>query len=107
MRLRKSNAKRLQQCAVLWYYRVVTQSTITDRFQTTIPLEVRVALKLKPRQRVSYELRADGSAVLRPEPELDELFASVKLKRPVASTRAEKKAAREAMARESGSKGLK
>jgi bifunctional DNA-binding transcriptional regulator/antitoxin component of YhaV-PrlF toxin-antitoxin module len=78
----------------------MTQSTITDRFQTTIPLDVRQALKLKPRQRVSYELRPDGSAVLRPVPRLDELFGSVKLGRPSASTRQEKQAARDAIARE-------
>lgn len=97
----------LQQCLLLWYYWIMTQSTITDKFQTTIPVEVRVALKLKPRQRVSYELRPDGSAVLRPEPELDELFGSIRLKKPVASSQKEKQAARSAMAREAGSEGLK
>jgi len=85
----------------------MTQSTITDKFQTTIPLEVRQALKLSPRQRVSYELRADGSAVIRPVPGIDELFGSLKLKRPVASAREEKQAAREAIAREAGGEGIK
>lgn len=84
---------------------MVSQSTITDKFQTTIPLEVREALKLRPRQRVSYELRPDGSAVLRPEPGLDELFGSLKLKKPVASSRQEKQAARDAMAREAAKEG--
>ena len=65
----------------------MTQSTITDRFQTTIPADVRAALNLKPRQRVSYELRSDGAAVMRPVPQLDGLFGSVKLGRPVASAR--------------------
>jgi bifunctional DNA-binding transcriptional regulator/antitoxin component of YhaV-PrlF toxin-antitoxin module len=82
-------------------------STITDRFQTTIPLDVREALNLQPRQRVSYELRQDGSAIIRPVPPLDELFSSVKLAKPVASIRAEKEAARKAMAREASLKGLK
>jgi len=85
----------------------MTQSTITDKFQTTIPLEVRQALKLAPRQRVSYELRPDGSAVIRPMPGLDELFGSLALNRPVASNRLEKQAAREAMAREAASEGIK
>ena len=85
----------------------MTQSTITDRFQTTIPLEVRVALNLEPRQRVSYEVRADGSAILRPVPRLDELFGSLNLRRPVADTRTEKQAARSAMARDASAKGLK
>ena len=84
----------------------MTQSTITDKFQTTIPREVREALQLKPRQRLSYEVRKDGSVVVRPEPALDELFGSLKLRRPVASTREEKQAAREAMAREAAGEGV-
>lgn len=84
----------------------MTQSTITEKFQTTIPREVREALQLKPRQRLSYELRTDGSVVVRPEPALDELFGSVKLHRPVASTREEKRSAREAMARDSAGEGI-
>lgn len=83
----------------------MSQSTITDKFQTTIPLEVREALKLSPRQRVSYEVRPDGSAILRPLPGLEQLFGSVKLGRPVASSREEKQAARTAMARPPSQKG--
>ena len=89
----------------MWYASIMAQSTITDKFQTTIPLEVRLALNLKPRQRVSYEVRGDGSAVMRPVPGLDELFGSLKLKRAAASAREEKQAAREAMAREAAKKG--
>lgn len=85
----------------------MTQSTITDKFQTTIPLAVRQALNLAPRQRVSYEVRGDGSAVLRPVPRLDELFGSLTLKRPVADPRTEKQAARAAIAREAATKGRK
>lgn len=91
----------------MWYAKSMTQSTITDRFQTTIPQDVREALKLKPRQRVSYEVRPDGSAIIRPVPRLDELFGSVKLGKPVASIRQEKEAARKAMAQESSRRGLK
>src|ERR1700677_2549257 len=80
----------------------MTQSTITDKFQTTIPLEVRQALKLSPRQRISYELRPDGSAILRPVPGLDELYGSVRLGRRAASAGEEKQAAREAMAKDAG-----
>jgi len=77
----------------------MTQSTITDKFQTTIPREVREALRLRPRQRLSYEVRSDGSVIVRPEPALDELFGSLKLNRAIASAREEKRAARESMAR--------
>ena len=73
----------------------------------SIPSEVRQALKLAPRQRVSYELRPDGSAVIRPVPGLDELFGSLASEKPVASSREEKRAAREAIAREAGGEGIK
>jgi bifunctional DNA-binding transcriptional regulator/antitoxin component of YhaV-PrlF toxin-antitoxin module len=85
----------------------MAQSTITDKFQTTIPLEVREALKLSPRQRVSYELRPDGSAVLRPVPGLDALFGSIKLTKKVGSNREEKEAARDGFARDASKEGLK
>jgi len=83
----------------------MTQSTITEKFQTTIPREVREALQLKPRQRLSYQIQADGSVVVRPEPALDELFGSLKLRRPVATACEEKQAARDAMAREAAGEG--
>jgi bifunctional DNA-binding transcriptional regulator/antitoxin component of YhaV-PrlF toxin-antitoxin module len=83
----------------------MSQSTITDKFQTTIPVDVREALKLSPRQRVSYELRPDGSAILRPVPNLDQLFGSVRLGRRVALPRDEKEAARSAIARAASKRG--
>jgi AbrB family looped-hinge helix DNA binding protein len=83
----------------------MSQSTITDKFQTTIPADVREALKLSPRQRVSYELRPDGSAILRPVPNLDQLFGSVRLGRRTASPREEKEAVRSAMARAASKRG--
>ena len=43
------------------------QSTLTDRWQTTIPAKVRKALHLKPRQRLIYELM-DGAVLVRPQP---------------------------------------
>jgi bifunctional DNA-binding transcriptional regulator/antitoxin component of YhaV-PrlF toxin-antitoxin module len=84
----------------------VTQSTITSKFQTTIPLEVRRALKLSPRQRLSYQVRSDGSALIRPVPNLKQLFGSVKIAVPVASPRREKQAARDAIARAAASEGI-
>lgn len=42
------------------------RSTLTARGQTTIPAEVRRALKLKPHQGLIYELRGE-SVVVRPE----------------------------------------
>lgn len=81
------------------------QSTLTDKFQTTIPSEIREALGLRPRQRLSDSVQEDGSVVMRPEPGLDELFGSLKLNRPVASSREEKRGARKAMAQEAAGEG--
>lgn len=44
------------------------RSTLTDRWQTTIPAEVRAALGLRPRQGLLYEIRGE-SVILRPEGE--------------------------------------
>ena len=44
------------------------RSTLTDRWQTTIPVEVRKALGLQPRQGLLYEVRGE-SVVIRPEGE--------------------------------------
>ncbi len=43
-------------------------STLTDKWQTTIPAEVRRALHLKPRQRLIYEL-IEGAVLVKPQPE--------------------------------------
>lgn len=40
------------------------ESTLTDRFQTTVPSSVREALKLKKRDKIHYKLLPDGQVVL-------------------------------------------
>lgn len=40
------------------------ESTLTDRFQTTIPSGVRQAMHLKKREKIRYTLQPDGSVVL-------------------------------------------
>ncbi|MEQ8849424.1 type II toxin-antitoxin system PrlF family antitoxin [Botrimarina sp.] len=42
------------------------RSTVTDRWQTTIPSAVRKALDLKPREKLVYEI-VDGGVVVRPD----------------------------------------
>ena len=88
------------------FLNAILQSTITDRFQTTIPLAVRQAFQLRPSQKVSYELRTDGSVVHRPVPGLDSLFGSLKLRKPVASAEEVKRSARDAIAHEAVNGGL-
>ena len=40
------------------------ESTLTDRFQTTIPDAVRKALHLSRRDRIAYQVQYDGTVVL-------------------------------------------
>jgi len=41
------------------------ESTLTDRYQTTIPETVRRALRLGKRDKIHYIIRADGEVVLK------------------------------------------
>ncbi len=40
------------------------ESTLTDRYQTTVPETVRRALKLGKRDKIHYAIRGDGEVVL-------------------------------------------
>ena len=40
------------------------ESTLTDRYQTTVPMTVRRALKLGKRDKLQYTIRAGGEVVL-------------------------------------------
>jgi antitoxin PrlF len=40
------------------------ESTLTDRYQTTVPDPVRRALRLGKRDRIQYAIRANGEVVL-------------------------------------------
>lgn len=40
------------------------ESTLTDRYQTTVPETVRRALKLSKRDKIHYTIRLDGEVVL-------------------------------------------
>lgn len=40
------------------------ESTLTDRFQTTVPAMVRRALQLGKRDRINYTIRPDGAVLL-------------------------------------------
>jgi antitoxin PrlF len=41
-----------------------TESTLTDRYQTTVPETVRRALRLGKRDKIHYTIRPDGEVVL-------------------------------------------
>jgi len=76
-------------------------STLTDKGQTTVPQEIRQALGVAARQRLVWEARNDGSAVVRPVPSVMELAGSLKSDVPFSSIRAETEAATAAWASES------
>jgi len=49
------------------------QSTLTDRYQTTVPETVRRALKISKRDRIQYTIKPDGEVVIaRAEPDRDD-----------------------------------
>lgn len=74
------------------------KSTLTDRWQTTIPAKVRKALCLKPRQRLFYELM-DGAVLVRPQPEtLKDLYGLLSDDKPSVSKSEEREKARKARA---------
>lgn len=76
-------------------------STLTDKGQTTVPQPIRQALGVAPRQRLAWELRQDGSAVVRPVPSVMELAGCLKSEVPFTSIREETEAATVAWADES------
>lgn len=43
---------------------LITESTLTDRYQTTVPDAVRKALHLKKREKIRYTVQPDGSVLL-------------------------------------------
>ena len=43
---------------------LVTESTLTDRYQTTVPDSVRKALHLNKREKIRYTIQPDGSVLL-------------------------------------------
>jgi len=53
-------------------------SKITDKGQTTVPLEIREKLRWKRRQRLIWEPKKDGSAVVRAAPDVMDLAGSLK-----------------------------
>ena len=56
---------------------LVSESTLTDRYQTTVPDAVRKALQLNKREKIRYTIQSDGNVLLsradqdEPDPALD------------------------------------
>ncbi len=43
---------------------LVSESTLTDRYQTTVPDAVRKALRLSKREKIRYTIQSDGNVLL-------------------------------------------
>jgi bifunctional DNA-binding transcriptional regulator/antitoxin component of YhaV-PrlF toxin-antitoxin module len=81
-------------------------STLTDKGQTTVPQEIREALKVKPRQRLTWSLRPDGTVVVRPQPGALDLFGSLKSPKRFPGRAAEREAAARAAGRHAAQEGV-
>lgn len=76
----------------------MASSTITKKGQTTVPQEVREALKVKPQQQLEWTIRRDGSAIVRPVPSALGLFGSLRPKKAFPGRKAERAATEQAVA---------
>lgn len=83
------------------------QSTLTDKGQTTVPVEVRQALRVKARQQLDWKIQADGTVIVRPQPSALDLFASLKPAKPFPGIKEEKEALRRLVGKQAAKEGLK
>lgn len=83
------------------------RSTLTDKGQTTVPAEVREALKIKPRQQLAWEIQGDGSVVVRPQPSALGLFGRLKPAKAFPGLKQEKEGVRRGVARQAAKEGLR
>ena len=51
---------------------VVSESTLTDRYQTTVPVVVRKTLGLNKREKIRYTIRPNGDVLLSKADQVDE-----------------------------------
>lgn len=76
----------------------MTTSTLTDKGQTTVPQEVRKALKIKARQRLQWTIQNDGTVEVRPQPSALDLFGSLPIGKQFKGVAAERAGMMQAVA---------
>jgi bifunctional DNA-binding transcriptional regulator/antitoxin component of YhaV-PrlF toxin-antitoxin module len=81
-------------------------STLTDRGQTTVPQEIRQALKVKPRQRLTWSVCADGAVLVRPQPSALGLFGSLKSSKKFPGRAAERDVTAQAAGKHAAKEGV-
>jgi antitoxin PrlF len=84
----------------------MTVSTLTDKGQTTVPQEIREALKVKPRQRLTWSLQDDGSVVVRPQGSALDLFGSLRSSKKFRGRELERDAVGKAIGRHAAKEGI-
>ena len=77
----------------------MSSSTLTDKGQTTVPLEVREALKVKPRQRLEWTIQPDGTAIVQPQSSALNLFGTLRSAKKFPGRTAERETTMRAVAR--------
>ena len=60
----KTNENKQKIEIVMAQVALETESTLTDRFQTTVPSPVRQALHLGKKDKIKYAIQSDGSVVI-------------------------------------------
>jgi antitoxin PrlF len=80
-------------------------STLTDKGQTTVPQEIREALKVKPRQRLTWSLTSEGTVIVSPQRSAVDLFGSLKSAKKFSSRAAECEAVAKAVGKHAAKEG--
>ena len=80
-------------------------STLTDKGQTTVPQEIRNALKVKPRQRLTWSLTSEGTVIVSPQRSALGLFGSLKSSKKLSSRAAERQAVANAVGKHATKEG--
>ena len=82
-------------------------STLTDKGQTTVPQEVRVALGVKPRQQLLWTIRKDGTALVQPQASALNLFGSLSSRKRFRSRKAERQGTVRTVAKQAAKEGMR
>ena len=83
------------------------QSTLTDKGQTTVPVEIRTALKMKPRGQLDWSLQPDGTVIVRPQPSALDVFGTLKPTKAFPGIEGEKRAVQKLIAERAAKEGTK
>ena len=84
----------------------MAQSTVTDKGQTTVPQEIREALGIMPRQQLTWTLRNDGTALVRPQASALGLYGSLRPAKPFPGIEMERKAMQRAIGKQAAKEGI-